>query len=108
MGAKLVSPKFEIEIGLEFSVLKNRTISNGIIVGHNELFELIRLLSKVHIRKQGVEEMKLLKEFYSISKKGRKYQVIEDDEGNIKCDCPGFTYRGECRHIEQVEEEKKK
>lgn len=36
--------------------------------------------------------------------KGDKYQVTVKADGSRKCNCPGFGYRGKCRHIEMIEE----
>jgi hypothetical protein len=36
--------------------------------------------------------------------KGNEY-VVEKIDNMLKCSCPGFTYRGECKHVKQVEEQ---
>lgn len=38
----------------------------------------------------------------SRTKVDKNYNVSYDQNGNLTCDCPGFTYRGECWHIEAV------
>lgn len=35
--------------------------------------------------------------------KGNKYVVTETD-GKIKCNCPGFTFRGNCKHATEISE----
>jgi len=30
------------------------------------------------------------------------YTVSQDDVGNMSCSCPGFKFRGKCRHIVDV------
>jgi len=34
--------------------------------------------------------------------KGNSYVVSEQD-GKLKCTCSGFTFRGQCKHLEMVE-----
>jgi hypothetical protein len=34
--------------------------------------------------------------------KGGAYEVRQGDSGP-KCECPGFTYRGACRHLDMLE-----
>jgi len=38
----------------------------------------------------------------SKSKPGTFQIVHVDGKGNVKCSCPGFRYRGHCRHIDIV------
>lgn len=33
--------------------------------------------------------------------KGNKY-FVTDDNGKITCTCPGYTYRGKCKHTSEV------
>lgn len=33
--------------------------------------------------------------------KGNVYTVTEED-GKVTCTCPGYTYRGHCKHVDQV------
>jgi hypothetical protein len=35
--------------------------------------------------------------------KGNEY-VVQKIDNMLKCSCPGFTFRGECKHVKQVEE----
>ena len=30
--------------------------------------------------------------------------IVQKMDGVLKCSCPGFTFRGECKHVKQVEE----
>lgn len=36
-----------------------------------------------------------------VGSKGEKY-LVRKTEGVLKCSCPGFTYRGDCRHVKQI------
>jgi hypothetical protein len=36
--------------------------------------------------------------------KGNEY-VVQKIDNMLKCSCPGFTFRGECKHVKQVEEQ---
>ena len=36
--------------------------------------------------------------------KGDEY-VVQKIDNMLKCSCPGFTFRSECKHIKQVEEQ---
>lgn len=45
---------------------------------------------------------KILGRVESSSKPGT-YQIVSNDKkGQVKCSCPGFRYRGHCRHIDIV------
>lgn len=35
---------------------------------------------------------------------GVQYQVDLVDDKGVKCDCPGFSYRGKCAHLEIAEQ----
>ena len=41
--------------------------------------------------------------FESRSNPGVIWRVTRTDKGELRCDCPGFTFRGRCKHIEKVE-----
>jgi hypothetical protein len=34
--------------------------------------------------------------------KGDKY-IVEKLDGLLKCSCPGYTFRGDCKHVKEVE-----
>ncbi len=36
--------------------------------------------------------------------KGDTY-IVQKIDDVLKCSCPGYTYRGDCKHIKQVEEQ---
>ena len=36
--------------------------------------------------------------------KGDAY-IVQRVDGVLSCSCPGFTYRGECKHVKQIEEQ---
>jgi len=38
-------------------------------------------------------------EYKSKTKHGVVYQTTKDKSGNYTCDCPGYKYTGDCRHI---------
>jgi len=38
-----------------------------------------------------------------IGSKGDTY-VVQKIEDMLQCTCPGFTFRGDCKHVKQVEE----
>ena len=35
--------------------------------------------------------------------KGDKY-IVQKMDNMLKCTCPGFTFRGDCKHVKQIEE----
>jgi hypothetical protein len=35
--------------------------------------------------------------------KGDTY-IVQKMDNMLKCTCPGFTFRGECKHVKQIEE----
>lgn len=43
--------------------------------------------------------------FEVLGSKGDKYLVTILADGSRKCNCPGFGYRGKCRHVEMVRSE---
>jgi hypothetical protein len=45
---------------------------------------------------------KILGRVESSSKLGTYQIVSSDKKGQVKCSCPGFRYRGHCRHIDIV------
>ena len=41
---------------------------------------------------------------FNVKSKDKEYTVILDNANNtLSCNCIGFTYRGECKHIKAVE-----
>ena len=48
----------------------------------------------------------LVATFESNSRPGKFYEVKEDEQGNLSCDCPGWIFarngRRTCRHVEEV------
>jgi SWI/SNF-related matrix-associated actin-dependent regulator of chromatin subfamily A-like protein 1 len=44
-------------------------------------------------------------EFTSSRDTGKSYQVTFGRSGHLECSCPGFEYRGNCKHVREVREE---
>ena len=45
----------------------------------------------------------------SVSAPGQSHCIRKDKDGNLYCDCKGFTYRGTCRHVDKfVADQKRK
>lgn len=49
-----------------------------------------------------VFQPKILGRVESESKPGTYQIVSTDKKGQVRCSCPGFRYRGHCRHIDIV------
>jgi len=49
---------------------------------------------------------KLVATFESRSRPGKVYEVKEDEQGNLSCNCPAWIYKANgrrtCRHVEEV------
>lgn len=41
-------------------------------------------------------------EFPSSSSPGKLYRVVFGRAGHLQCDCPGFAWRGECKHVREA------
>ena len=41
--------------------------------------------------------------FSSSSNPSKKYETRVDDDGHVTCTCPGYTYRGKCKHTAYVQ-----
>lgn len=61
-------------------------------------FELLR---KVESKPKPVENT-----WNFVGSKGNTYTVVKDPL-RLTCTCPGFQFRGQCKHIEQVDKELK-
>lgn len=55
-------------------------------------------------QKQGPVEKPKDRVVEVLGSKGDKYLVTIKADGSRKCNCPGFGYRGKCRHTEMTEE----
>ena len=44
-------------------------------------------------------------EFPSSSDPEKRYQVTYGRTGHLECSCPGFNYRGECKHVREIRKE---
>jgi len=40
-----------------------------------------------------------LNEWYVTSSEGNQYRIVEKRGGGLRCSCPGYKYRQDCRHI---------
>jgi len=61
-------------------------------------FDQIEWLSGVTIEKKDkLKEWKV-----KSSKAGKFYTIRETPHGKLTCDCPGFHYRRQCRHTDEV------
>ena len=61
-------------------------------------FDQIEWLNGITIQKK--EQLKEWK--VKSSKAGKFYTVRETPHGKLQCDCDGFHYRRQCRHINEV------
>lgn len=59
-------------------------------------FELVPELGEVNLDEPKAETWKF------VGSKGTEYFVTKQDN-QLKCSCPGFTYRGDCKHVKEVE-----
>lgn len=41
----------------------------------------------------------------SSTQKGVEYVIREMPDGEIRCSCPGFVFRGECKHAKKVKKD---
>lgn len=59
----------------------------------------------VEVRELGEIDLDLVKAetWKFVGSKGNEY-VVEKIDNMLKCTCPGFTFRGECKHVKSVEE----
>jgi len=61
-------------------------------------FDQIEWLNGITIQKK--EQLKEWK--VKSSKAGKFYTIRETPHGKLTCDCPGFHYRRNCRHTDEV------
>jgi hypothetical protein len=50
----------------------------------------------------GRGDYQTIKEYKVAGSKGAEYTVTISEVSGNSCTCPGFTFRGHCKHIEQV------
>jgi uncharacterized Zn finger protein len=36
-----------------------------------------------------------------VGSKGDKY-IVQKTDNMLQCSCPGFTYRGDCKHVKEI------
>jgi hypothetical protein len=60
----------------------------------------------VEVRELGEIDLDLVKSetWKFTGSKGDEY-VVQKIDNVLKCSCPGFTFRGECKHVKSVEEQ---
>ena len=58
------------------------------------------------------KQYNLVATFASRSKPGKVYEVKEDGEGNLSCNCPAWIYKANgrrtCRHVEAIQAQRLK
>lgn len=59
-------------------------------------FREVKELGEINLDEPKVESWKFT------GSKGNEY-VVERHNGQLKCSCPGFTFRGDCKHVKEVE-----
>jgi hypothetical protein len=61
--------------------------------------------SFVEVKELGEIDLDLVKseKWEFTGSKGDSY-IVERLDGVLRCSCPGFTFRGDCKHVKQVEE----
>lgn len=59
----------------------------------------------VEVKELGDIDLDLVKseKWEFVGSKGDTY-IVEKIDDMLKCTCPGFTFRGECKHVKLVEE----
>jgi len=59
----------------------------------------------VEVKELGDIDLDLVKseKWEFVGSKGDTY-IVEKIDDMLKCTCPGFTFRGECKHVKSVEE----
>jgi hypothetical protein len=60
----------------------------------------------VEVKELGEIDLDLVKAetWKFMGSKGNEY-VVQKIDNMLKCTCPGYTYRGDCKHVKQVEEQ---
>ena len=61
-------------------------------------FREVKELGEINLDEVTVETWKFT------GSKGNEYFVTKQD-GQLKCSCPGYQFRGDCRHIKEVDNE---
>jgi len=86
-------PKFTIDAGC-LRVLRTDKHSPEVVTLPMEWLDNIKIDGKAY--KEEVFENRV---FEISGSKGDKYTITERVDGSRTCTCPGFKYRGACRHI---------
>ena len=68
----------------------------------DRLAELTALLPKAQQQQEEVNNLGLW-EFRSSRDPSKVYRVIYGRAGHLDCNCEGFLYRGNCKHVQDVQ-----
>ena len=66
--------------------------------------QITDLYPKIKQHESPIEEVGAW-EFPSSSDPEKRYQVTYGRTGHLECSCPGFNYRGECKHVREIRKE---
>ena len=66
--------------------------------------QITGLYPKIKQHESPIEEVGAW-EFPSSSDPEKRYQVTYGRTGHLECSCPGFNYRGECKHVREIRKE---
>ena len=67
------------------------------------LAELTKLLPKAIAASEEAENPSFW-EFTSSRDPSKSYRVTHGNAGHLECNCEGFLYRGNCKHVREVRE----
>ena len=82
---------------------KRKVISGNLWVNIDESVKLKDVL-KLHINplERDIVKVPIIERFVQSSSGSHQYKVIRNSDGKWQCGCPGYVYRGKCRHINEV------
>jgi hypothetical protein len=59
-------------------------------------FQTVKELGEIDLKELQATESKEV-----VGSKGDKY-LVQKIDGVLQCSCPGYTYRGDCRHVKEM------